>query len=141
MIVLNKRITLERFLFDKVTFGKMRLEWLPEHKDIYTLELPKGDGGSGFCITQGLYNCIPHNSPKHPNTWELMKVPGRTSILIHAGNYGCEVNGHLSDTEGCILPGLTINETTPMVGRSVDAMKYLHELIGKDNFSIEVKDA
>lgn len=137
---MNKRITLQRFSNDKVTFGKMKLEWLPEHKDIYTIELPKNNGEHGYCITQGLYNCIPHNSPNHPNTWEILNVPNRTSILIHQGNYACEVNGHGSDTEGCILPGLTINESTPMVGRSVDAMKYLHELIGTDNFSIEIKD-
>lgn len=130
---MNKKITLQRFSSDKVTFGKMRLEWLPNHKDIYTLELPRGNGGSGFCITQGLYNCILHNSPAHPDTWELLNVPGRTSILIHVGNYA-------QDTLGCILPGLTINEDKLMVGRSKDAMQYLHELIGKDNFSIEIRD-
>src|SRR4051812_16047144 len=112
---MNKRITLQRFSSDKVTFGKMRLEWLPEHKDIYTLELPKNNGEAGFCITQGLYNCIPHNSPKHPDTWELLNVPARTSILIHVGNYA-------QDTLGCILPGLTINEEKCMIGRSKDAM-------------------
>ncbi len=130
---MNKRITLQRFSYDKVTFGKMRLEWLPTHKDLYSLELPQGDGGSGFCITPGVYNCIPHDSPKHPDTYEILNVPGRTSILIHTGNYA-------SDTEGCILPGLTINEDKLMVGRSKDAMKYLHELIGKDDFSIEVRE-
>lgn len=132
---INKRITLLRDLdaSNEATLGKMRLEWLKTHPDIYTLELLRGTGGSGSCITQGLYNCIPHDSPKHPHTWQLLNVPNRTEILIHNGNY-------LKDTEGCILVGFTIDDDKPMVGRSVDALNYLREVIGSDNFSIEIKD-
>ncbi len=135
MMDINKRITLQRDLAanNEATLGKMRLEWLETHVDLYSLELPKGSGGSGFCITQGLYNCILHDSPKHPHTWQLLNVPNRTEILIHNGNY-------LADTQGCILVGLTIDDDKPMVGRSVDAMNYLRKVIGGDNFSIEIKD-
>jgi len=58
------------------------------------------------CIPVGIYTCVPHNSPAHPNTWELENVPGRTAILIHNGN--TEV-----DSEGCILVG---NQTGTMNG-------------------------
>lgn len=49
------------------------------------------------CIPSGTYNCIPHNSPEHPNTWEITGVEGRTDILIHTGN---DAN---TESLGCIL--------------------------------------
>jgi Family of unknown function (DUF5675) len=128
------KIILQRFLHGKITFGKMILEWIPNHPDLYTLELPSGNGGEGFCITQGLYNCIPHNSLKHPETWQLLNVPGRTEILIHSGNYA-------KDTEGCILVGKDIDEDNLMIGKSQEAMEYLRNTIGlTENFCIEVLD-
>ena len=140
------KITLKRFLHDKVTFGKITLEWIPNCPDIYTIELAGGGGGIGYCITQGLYNCIPHNSADHPETWELLNVPGRTEILIHVGNYALpyiDKNGihKPSDTKGCILVGFGINESVPMIERSEDAIAYLRNTIGiNENFIIEVKD-
>ena len=126
---------------DLVTFGKLYLPWIPECKDIYTIELKKGNGGEGFCITQGLYNCIPNDSLKHPETWRLLNVPGRTEILIHLGNYACEVGEHSSDTLGCILVGLGIKDEIPMIERSGEAMEYLRNTIGlTENFSINILD-
>lgn len=128
------RLVLQRnLLIPSVTLGKLIIEGV-DSPNIHTLELPRGDGGKGYCITQGLYNCIPHNSPKHPDTWEVLKVPGRTNILIHVGNY-------VKDTQGCILVGKTIDSSVPMVGNSGEAMEYLRNIIGVDkNFSIEIKD-
>lgn len=50
------------------------------------------------CIPAGRYKCIPHDSEKFPNVWEVTGVPGRTGILIHCGNT-------IKDTHGCILVG------------------------------------
>ncbi len=142
---LHKKITLQRFVHDKVTFGKLTLEWIPGHKDIYTLELPwLNNKQKVSCIPQGIYNCRPYTSLKYKNVWTLLNVPGREAILIHSGNFASDVRlqvgSHSSDTEGCILVGLSIDEKVPMIGKSKAAMDYLKELIGGDNFSIEVKD-
>lgn len=130
-----KRITLERFVQNElVTFGKMHLEWVKDHPDIYTLELPwRNNERMISCVPRGIYNAIPHNSAKWPNTWQILTVPNRTAILIHVGNY-------VRNTDGCILPGFGIDESIPMVQRSGNAMRYLRQVIGKDNFSIEITD-
>jgi hypothetical protein len=138
------KATLQRFSQDKVTFGKLHLEGI-DHPDIYTIELPWKDNYPNIsCIPAGLYSCIPHESEKYPNTYEVTFVPGRTAILIHSGNFACEVNlsnaHYNSDTRGCIIVGFGIQEETPMVTRSKAALKYLQETFGKKNFSLEVKN-
>jgi hypothetical protein len=66
----------------------------------YTCELPWLDNETDkSCIPTGTYTCAPHNSPDHPNTWELLDVPGRDAVLIHNGNAAEE------DSKGCILVG------------------------------------
>jgi hypothetical protein len=40
----------------------------------------------------------PHSSLKYKNVYEIKRVPGRTNILLHAGNYH-------KDTLGCLMPG------------------------------------
>lgn len=77
------------------------------------------------CIPAGTYHCIPHNSPAHPNTWELENVPGRTAILIHSGNAPKE------DSLGCILIGdrLGIVDDLPAVLDSNTTLKSLRALL------------
>lgn len=58
---------------------------------------PPADGDHP-CIPTGVYIVIPHNSPAHPNTWEISDVPNRTAILIHNGNTD-------ADTLGCVVVG------------------------------------
>jgi hypothetical protein len=41
----------------------------------------------------------PYESPTRGRCFHVKDVPGRDSILIHAGNYN-------KDTKGCILPGI-----------------------------------
>jgi hypothetical protein len=66
----------------------------------YTCELPwLNNTPDTSCIPAGTYRCVPHDSPVHPNTWELMNVPGRDAILIHNGNAAEQ------DSKGCILVG------------------------------------
>ena len=44
------------------------------------------------------YLLTPYVSAKHPDTYQVIDVPGRTLILIHAGNI-------VDHTAGCILVG------------------------------------
>lgn len=64
-----------------------------------TLERPWQDNVENLsCIPMGRYRCRRIRSPKFGVTFEVCEVPGRTNILLHAGNV-------LADTQGCILVG------------------------------------
>lgn len=64
-----------------------------------TLEEPDLDNQPKIsCIPGGPYLCIPHNTAKWKDVWEITNVPNRTAILIHSGNT-------TNDIEGCILIG------------------------------------
>jgi hypothetical protein len=67
------------------------------------LELPQlGNQHNISCIPEGVYDVIKYSDVKHPNTFIVQNVPGRTGVMIHIGNYA---TGKHIDTEGCILPG------------------------------------
>lgn len=96
------------------TFGYFTVADNPEYPAIfcYTVELPWQDNHPDqSCIPAGVYQCIPHNSPAHPDTWEVSNVPNRSNILIHNANFpdqllGCigvgdsiaKINGQLGVT-------------------------------------------
>ena len=102
------------------TLGEMRN---PDGTHLcYTCELPwLNNAPDTSCIPTGTYTCIPHNSPAHPNTWELQNVPGRNEVLIHNGNAAEQ------DSKGCILVGSTFGEIAgfPAVLNSVTTLNML----------------
>src|SRR5690606_3031263 len=64
-----------------------------------TLELPWLDNATQkSCIPTGSYNVIPRTSQKFKKHFHVTEVPGRSYILIHAGNYHWDILG-------CILVG------------------------------------
>jgi hypothetical protein len=64
-----------------------------------TLELPWDRNQRNIsCIPCGNYVVTDYTSVKYPSAFVVLSVPGRSGILIHAGNY-------VTDTEGCILVG------------------------------------
>jgi hypothetical protein len=68
----------------------------------FTCELPwLNNQPEKSCVPAASYTCIPHDSPAHPDTWELENVPGRTNILIHNGNFFFQLLG-------CIAVGSSI---------------------------------
>lgn len=69
------------------------------------------------CIPDGQYSLQAFESAKHPDSWVITPVEGRTGILIHSGN-SC------ADVTGCIAPGLT--RTDVKVWESRDAMRLLN---------------
>jgi hypothetical protein len=65
-----------------------------------TLELPWRDNQRSIsCIPTGTYQVVERTSPKFKDHLHVLKVPGRSYILIHAGNTH-------NDIRGCILPGV-----------------------------------
>lgn len=90
----------------------------------FTLELPnKNNAPNISCIPKGEYLCKWGSSPKYGDRYEVMFVPNRTAILIHAGN-------NHNHTHGCILLGTKYG----MVGdvhsvlNSRSAMRRFHAL-------------
>jgi hypothetical protein len=99
-----------------------------------TLEDPDRNNQKGMsCIPKGAYYCAPYCSEKFQNVYEVNGVPGRTSILIHAGNTS-------DDTSGCILPGLQygILKSKPAVLNSKNAMSSLHQVTKHEPFMLVI---
>lgn len=103
----------------------------------YTLEDPWQDNKRRVsCIPEGVYKCVPHgwnNEPvKFKRVWEITGVPGRTAILIHAGNTA-------ENTIGCILCGLARGEINGnrAILRSQEALNLLRKTLPK-TFSIAI---
>ena len=85
----------------------------------HTLELPwLNNKQRDSCIPAASYVCKKIKSPKHGNVIEIMDVPNRTNILIHAGNT-------INDTEGCVLVGSMVNKNSLVKSR--DALQALLE--------------
>lgn len=105
---------------DQGTFGEL---YMDDTRLCVTCELPWKNNQHGVsCIPTGQYHYIPHNSPKHPDTWEIAAVPNRSAILIHEGNT-------IADTDGCILVGdrFGMIDDMPAV---LDSKLTLHSLFG-----------
>ncbi len=73
----------------------------------HTVELPwKENKPNVSCIPCGTYHCDMAVSPRFGRVYHVRDVPGRTHILIHAGNYAGDIQeGYKTHSHGCILPG------------------------------------
>lgn len=108
-------------------------------KPIYTLEDAWRDNKPNVsCVPEGTYQVKPHGweekTPfKYKQVWQLQRVPGRSAILIHAGNTH-------QDTEGCILVGLgmQVTQLKSMVSDSRLAVELLRKEIGEREFTIVI---
>lgn len=71
-------------------------------------------------------------NPKHGESWEIQKVPGRTDILFHAGN-------DENDSEGCVLLGFGYNGRA--ISASVFAMARFRKFLdGHTEFTLTIAD-
>lgn len=96
----------------------------------HTLELPwLGNIQNKSCIPEGQYSCVRHYSARHGDVYRLLAVPGRSDILIHPGN-------DLTDTRGCILPGLDTFDGRVLSSRS--ALSRLYRVLPA-NFELIVR--
>ena len=75
---------------------------------LHVIEPPwRGNRCNRSCIPAGAYDALPHVSPRFGRSVLVAGVPGRSHILIHAGNLGGDVDrGLRTHTLGCLLPGL-----------------------------------
>ena len=92
-------ITIETTSYKDATIGRL----FTNSMQCFTLELPwRQNMRSISCIPAGLYEYKTRLSPsKGTMVLELIDVPNRTFIQIHAGNYTSQI-------EGCILLGDSI---------------------------------
>jgi len=124
---------------DAGTFG-----WLTTTSGFvcHTLELPwRKNERRISCIPPGRYVALLHNSPKFGKTVWLQDVPGRSEILIHAGNVAGDRNkGLRSDVDGCILVGSSRGHLygQPAVLQSRVALNHLLKTV-PGVLSIEIK--
>lgn len=75
--------------------------------DLWAIELPWRDNARNrSCIPAGQYEARVVQSPRFGRCYHVRGVPGRTGILIHAGNVAGDRDlGLRSHSYGCILPG------------------------------------
>lgn len=112
---------------------------------LYTAELPWRGNRSGLSrIPAGAYRGRHYSSGKFPDCYEILDVPGREKILIHAGNWAGDIKAGLrSDVQGCILVGL---ETGELRGQkallsSGAAMQKLRSWLGREPFCLQIREA
>lgn len=101
----------------------------------YTCELAWHDNEpQKSCIPIGTYNVIPHNSPSHPGTWEIVDVPERSAILIHNGNTE-------NDSLGCILVGDSFGTIGgyPAVLNSNATLQKLRSIFPATGFTLTIR--
>jgi len=114
------------------TFGRLTVKnGKGAELSLQTIELPWKDNRRNVsCIPAGVYDCSRTHSGKFGVVYEVMHVPGRSGILIHAGNVaGDTAKGFRTDVEGCILVGMSRGELygQKAVLESRHALKALHE--------------
>lgn len=112
---------------------------------LYTAELPWRANRSGLSrIPAGSYRGRAYSSAKFKNCYEIVDVPGREKILIHAGNWAGDIKAGLrSDVQGCILVGLEVGELRGQQAllSSGAAMQKLRDWLGRESFSLEIREA
>lgn len=127
-------ILLRHFHKDNVTLGNI-FDAVTGHHICCTLEEPwKGNAKKISCIPEGQYTCVPYNSVKFSNVWEITGIPGRDKVLIHAGNT-------TDDIEGCILVGMEHGNLKgkDAVLRSKEALLKLRAMYAGMTFKLNIK--
>lgn len=115
----------------------------------YTKELPWRDNQQGrSCIPAGDYEVTLHDSPRFGKTYWVRNVPGRSSILFHAGNLAGDIGiGWKTHSEGCILVGKKLGSLDIGGGKRQDAVllsrpthRDFMATMGGMNFTLRVRN-
>ncbi|AZS49358.1 hypothetical protein DM558_00550 [Entomomonas moraniae] len=134
------KVTLKRF--KSTSQGTFGVVILPNGKEFDSLELPDKDNKRQVsCIPKGTYQCKIVNSPRFGRVYGVLDVPNRANILIHAGNYGGDVEkGYRSDILGCILLGKNVGELKGqrVVLSSKKALAEFMEEMDRQPFTLEI---
>lgn len=159
-----KKVLIQRLeTSDEGTYGKLSTLGF----ECYTAELPDRDNADNLSrIPAGTYVCrwTQSNHRKNPDgsrewSYQIMDVPGREGIRVHAGNFaGDRTRGYAADVEGCTLLGRAINEAMEIpekkraahasithvkqkgVTSSRDTVAAFAEHMNKDPFELTVAD-
>jgi hypothetical protein len=128
------KATLERFYSgEDCTLGKISLDGTT----LFTIERPWLDNKNNVsCIPAGTYRVIWSRSPRLKKfTYEVLNVPGRGGIRIHAGN-------RAADSLGCPLLGLRVGaigkDRAVLASRS--AVAKFEDYFQRKSFTLEVKN-
>jgi hypothetical protein len=111
----------------------------------HTIELPWRDNQRNIsCIPAGSYEVGIRLSPKYGEIYHIMKVPDRTFILAHSGNWAGDINkGFKTHTNGCILlgakQGLLQNQWAVLNSR-ITIRKFM-EVMNKEPFRLVINEA
>lgn len=111
--------------------------------ECFTGELPWKDNARRVsCIPEGTYKCYRYRSRRYSKAYSVNGVPGRSAILIHAGNFcGDTSQGLKTNSAGCILVGLDRGTLCGQraVLNSTLALNKLISLVGESGFTLEVR--
>lgn len=130
-----KKVKIQRAWSDsRATLGMLTIEGV-FHNPFFILENPLRDTKVDSRIPAGTYTCKPYSGTKYKDVYILENVPDRSAILMHWGNFE-------KDTEGCILIGESAGmmQNQPAIMNSKVAFKMFSDLIGKNPFTLEIKD-
>lgn len=95
----------------------------------FTLEPPdQGNAVNISSIPAGRYICSRVKHKHFGETYKLVRVPGRSGIYFHKGNWK-------EDTEGCILLGATVGEVDRTKKKAIKSSK-----MAFDRFMLSMKD-
>lgn len=110
-----------------------------------TLERPST--GEHPCVPLGEYDVDwtdDGRHPKHNPCYEVMDVPGRTAILIHAANWYQQLLGCIAPgTKNEVVEGVYEGQEMKQLGVSGSgpALKALLDDLGRQNFKLLIKEA
>ena len=95
------------------------------------------------CIPLGIYEVKWKRSPRFGLCYQVLAVPGRSNILLHAGNYVGDVSkGFRSDSYGCLLPskkrGMLNGQTAGLLSKQ--AVASLASFFNTETFQLEIKE-
>jgi len=108
----------------------------------HTLELPWRDNVRKLsCIPAGTYECVMVRSPRFGAVYHVRDVPGRSEILLHAGNLAGMLPRFRADVQGCILLGERVgrinNQRAVLVSRP--AVRRFNTAMRMKPFELEVR--
>ncbi len=136
------KATIKRTYTDKETFGDLTATHNGLSFSCKTLELPWLNNQHNIsCIPKGTYTCTFTRSLKYPlGTYEVQKVPNRSGIRIHVGNYA---TGSHTDIQGCILLGnnfadINIDGYKDIVNSKI-TFNLFNTFFNKEPFTLEIK--
>ncbi len=89
------------------------------------------------CIPALQYLCKRHHSPRFGETFQVLDVPGRSSILFHAGNSD-------ENTHGCILLGQyfgKLKSDRAVLNSGATFKAFMLTMAGMDSFHLTIREA